>query len=638
MNRYWMHNRRQVRRTLFTPRPAPAIAAPQASETVATYLNRRLAQIGVKHVFTIPGDYIEEWVGTLDDPEQNAGLVRVHPNNEVSAVYSADGYSRCVSGTVGCVAFTYGVGVLNAVQAVAGAYVERVPMVVINGSPSIAQFNSERDQGVLYHHMLDGSHTDQRVMDEVTEIGVRIDNPAMAPDLIDAALRTCLTASRPVYIELAATVAGLPCRAVPDEPITAAPTPQSAASLQEATDAILGHMRLAKRLVLFGGVELARAGLQEKFLRLKALTEAPYVTSALGKSVVSEQTPGFAGVYMGQSAQPNTQALMRDADCVVALGVLDTDFNYLGVVTPDYVPGADTGLPGPTHIQARDGAVLVGRGLAYWGDVSLGALLDSLIDALEAEGPLAGAPFPALDGCPSEIPAPDTFGPEDGITWDSFKSNLAHSYLGTFDAEEQPVLVADSGFSFVSLINVPVPQDGFVAQLAWAAIGYGTGASYGVGLAQQVAQTGRQTVTVAGDAAFAETINALGTAAQLGLGGVYFVMDNRVYAVEQWLIDPDAFCPGAPPPEFKPLTAVPQGHIWDYVKLAEGFGGRGHYVETNAQLAAVLEKLRSSPTPINPVTGQPTFTLVAVRIPAKDLPDNTRWKMTCDDSATTEEE
>jgi len=34
--------------------------------------------------------------------------------------------------------------------------------------------------------------------------------------------------------------------------------------------------------------------------------------------------------------------------------------------------------------------------------------------------------------------------------------------------------------------------------------------------------------------------------------------------------------------------------------------------------------------PINPTTSQPTFTLVAVRIPAKDLPDTTRWKLNCD--------
>ena len=106
-----------------------------------------------------------------------------------------------------------------------------------------------------------------------------------------------------------------------------------------------------------------------------------------------------------------------------------------------------------------------------------------------------------------------------------------------------------------------------------------------------------------------------------------FVMDNRAYAVEQWLLNPNAFCPGAPPPKSEPLTDVPQGRIWDYVKIAEGFGGAGHLVTTNAELSVVLGRLQTRP--INPVTGKPTFTLVAVRIPAKDLPDVTRWKMSC---------
>jgi TPP-dependent 2-oxoacid decarboxylase len=135
----------------------------------------------------------------------------VHPNNEMCAAYAADGYGRVANGPIGCVAFTYGAGGINAAQAIAGAYVERSPVVVINGSPSVAQFHSTRDQGVLYHHMVRGEDTDLRIFSEITELAVQIDNPATAPALIDAALQTCLTASRPVYIELASQTARMAC-------------------------------------------------------------------------------------------------------------------------------------------------------------------------------------------------------------------------------------------------------------------------------------------------------------------------------------------------------------------------------------------------------------------------------------------
>ncbi|WGW02915.1 thiamine pyrophosphate-binding protein [Tropicibacter oceani] len=607
--------------------PKPEPSAKGATETVASYLNKRLAQIGVRHVFAIPGDYIAEYVNTLDDPALNAGLQRIHPNNEVSAVYSADGYARSVKGRVGCAAFTYGVGALNAVQAVGGAFVERVPLVLINGSPSQAQFNSERDQGVLYHHMLDGSHSDYRVLSEVTEMAVRIDNPASAPDQIDAALRCCITTSRPVYIEIANPLSLSPCRPVPDTPLVPEPLPVDAASLGHAADAVEAHMRRARRLVFMAGSEIARAGAEDAFATLCQLADAPYVTSGLGKSVLDETREDlrFSGCYIGRSSQQNVQDLAETADCFVALGVQDTDFNYLGVVTPDYVPSDDP-LPGPTHVQARNGAVLVGRGLAYWGNVAMVDLIDELIRRLRAK-PLRGSPFPGLQGTPWDIPPVSKFPPEDGLTYDSFKSLLVHEYLERCTAEDYPVIVADSGFSFVALTNVKAVQRGYVAQLAWAAIGYGTGATTGVALSQSLQDRPRRVITMAGDAAFAETVNAIGLGAQLGQDNVFFVMDNRVYAVEQWLINPDAFCPGAPPPEFEPLTAIPQGHIWDYVKIAEGFGGVGYAVSTNAELSAVLKGLDTRP--INKVTGKPTFTLVAVRIPEKDLPDTTRWKMTC---------
>src|SRR5664279_4637913 len=100
-------------------RTQPQAVPLAGSATVATYLNARLRQIGVTHVFCIPGDYVAEYCETLDDPTENSGLVRIHPNNEMCATYAADGYGRAANGTVGCVAFTYGAGGLNAAQAVA---------------------------------------------------------------------------------------------------------------------------------------------------------------------------------------------------------------------------------------------------------------------------------------------------------------------------------------------------------------------------------------------------------------------------------------------------------------------------------------------------------------------------------------
>lgn len=668
----------------------PPTAAPATGETVASYLNQRLAQIGVRYVMAIPGDYISEWVETLDSPA-NAGLVRVHPNNEMCATYAADGFGRAGGGkTVGCVATTYGVGALNAVQAVAGAWVEQVPLVLINGTPSVAQFRSQRDQGVLWHHLFDGSLTDLRVFEQITRMAVRIDNPALAPDLIDAALTACITDSRPVYIEIANTMEGHAVVPVASRPaLKKQPVPQNSASLDEAMAAMLPLLVNAQRLVVLGGVELARFGVQDSFSQLLKVLKAPYLSSLLGKSVLSEYSaPFFSGTYNGRNSQPNVQALVNAADVILSLGVQETDFNFAGVVSVDNNPAQPLGLPMEGTIEVRMGAARInaaltpqGQGELYWGDIALDALVARLqqlvaepdgpaMQALvarfaalkpvqdtlrQAGGQLPQAPFPALQGPVWDIPPPSQYGAQDQVTWDSFKSLLHHDYLASFGNDEQqdaPVVLADTGLTFYNLNNIKVPQNGFIAQLAWGAIGYSPAASYGVKLAQDALGSRRRVISISGDGAFSQSSNAIGTIAALGQDNVIFVMANGVFAIEQFLVDASAFGSGdngAAPTPFAPFTRVPETSLWNWTSLAEGFGGVGCEVTTNAELAAVLQVLKAgSPPPAQPSgpcsssTGpaccdfapdaapQPrrsTFTLVAVRNVCNDLPSNTRWKL-----------
>lgn len=658
---------------------APAAAPGEDVDTVATYLNKRLAEIGVRHVMAIPGDYISEWVETLDGPD-NAGLVRVHPNNEMCATYAADGCGRAVPGSVGCVATTYGVGALNAVQAVAGAFVENVPMVLINGSPSAAQFNSQRDQGVLWHHMFDGAYTDLRVLREVTRMAVRIDNPAYAADLIDAALTACITDSKPVYIEIANQMEAYKLSNVGSRPpLLKSPVPQTPISLGEAVAATLPLLLQAKNLVVLGGVELARFGLQDAFANLLRTLKAPYLSSLLGKSVLSEyDAPYFAGTYNGKNSQQNVQDLVRSADLILSLGVQETDFNFSGLARTDYNPDLPPPLPMSAAIEVRMGAARLNGGVAgglYWGDVALGSFISTLNEAisrpsgsvmavlvqnypslapvqqalLNADGKLPAAPFPAIVGPVWDIPLPSAFASDAQITWDSFKSLLHHDYLDTFGNDENgdaPVVLADTGLTFYNLNNIKSPQNGYIAQLAWGAIGYSPAASCGVKLALQAAGSKRRVVSVSGDGAFAESCNAIGTLAELGLDNVVFVMANGVFAIEQFLINANAFAPGSAN-KFAALCRVPQTALWDWTALARGFGGVGYEVSTNAELTAVLEKIKAGsppgPQPHGPgISGgsggctfgggaplapHSTFTLVAVRNVCRDLPSNTRWKL-----------
>lgn len=95
---------------------------------IAEYLFTRLHQLGLRSVHGVPGDYNL----TLLDYVEPSGLHWVGNCNELNAGYAADGYAR-IKG-IGAIITTFGVGELSAINAIAGAYCERVPLVRLSSS------------------------------------------------------------------------------------------------------------------------------------------------------------------------------------------------------------------------------------------------------------------------------------------------------------------------------------------------------------------------------------------------------------------------------------------------------------------------------------------------------------------------
>ena len=62
----------------------------QADVSVADYLLVRLKQLGVDHLFAVPGDFVLGFLnGVLDSEVEYVGTC-----NELNAAYAADGYAR----------------------------------------------------------------------------------------------------------------------------------------------------------------------------------------------------------------------------------------------------------------------------------------------------------------------------------------------------------------------------------------------------------------------------------------------------------------------------------------------------------------------------------------------------------------
>src|SRR5271170_5964078 len=111
--------------------------------------------------------------------------------HEPSVGFAADGYARVHGLGLACV--TYCVGGLNMVNAIACAYAEKSPVIVVSGAPS----PGDRKHDPLLHHKVRTFDTQKRIYDEVTCASAVLVDPQAA--VAEAAERIS-QATQPVII------------------------------------------------------------------------------------------------------------------------------------------------------------------------------------------------------------------------------------------------------------------------------------------------------------------------------------------------------------------------------------------------------------------------------------------------------
>jgi indolepyruvate decarboxylase len=118
-------------------------SAERRTMTVGEFLLRRLQEAGIGHLFGVPGDFNLELLQQLED----TGSMRwIGTCNELNASYAADGYAR-LNG-MGALTVTNAVGAMSAINGIAGAYAEHVPVILIAGSIPLRSI----ERGLGMHH------------------------------------------------------------------------------------------------------------------------------------------------------------------------------------------------------------------------------------------------------------------------------------------------------------------------------------------------------------------------------------------------------------------------------------------------------------------------------------------------------
>jgi len=558
------------------------------SFTVADYLLTRLKQLNVTEVFQIPGDYVKHFTQALEDFD---GVTAIGCINELDAGYAADAYGRTRG--LAAVSLQYGVSTFIALNGVAGSYVERSPVVVISATPGADARRITKMYDVLYHHSTGNMAADQEVYKQVTVAAETLSTSAGAAEKIDNLLIAAITYKRPVFIECYKEVWGEPCLPPPDKVLEPMKFTSDPLALVNAVDQAWSQISVAKKPLIFAGVEVLRHGLSGLLQDLIDASGFLYTTTSLGKTVLDECGDKFIGTYSDAASIESVRNIVEQSDCILTLGTIITD-DYLWFVENKY---ANMVLATTEQIRA---------GYFIYKDVTMEDFMDALLTKFKKVNtyplnvtapPQPKYPEPWLSNSDPYFDAsPQT------ITYNRF---FQHSmqFLQTNNLLDQIVMTFGiSSAMYVATNAYGLSQNSFLASAAWQIIGYETGAASGAQLG-----SGKRAWTIAGDGGFMMVCQSLSTLARNNINAVIFVMSNAVYAIEQVYVDIDSFKPG-PEHKFDTFDILPK---WDYLALAQAFGAAGFRVTTVDELNAALPQIWA-------LTNQPA--LVEVVIPEKDLP------------------
>ena len=237
---------------------------------VADYVLAFVAGQGVSTVFMVPGGgamYLVDAAGTTP------GLTVVPNHHEQASAIAAEAYAR-INGHLGVALVTTGPGATNAITAVAGAWIESVPMLVLSGQVKRADLKG--DTGVRQRGPQEVDIVS--MVTPVTKYAVTVMDAADIRYHLEHAVSLATTGRRgPVWLDIPLDVQA--SMIDPDDLRPYAPEMTQAPSLTAEIDRIVDLINAAERPLILAGHGIRLAGAAAAFGALYERLRIPVVTT-----------------------------------------------------------------------------------------------------------------------------------------------------------------------------------------------------------------------------------------------------------------------------------------------------------------------------------------------------------------------
>ena len=445
---------------------------------VADNIVKILEEEGIENVFGIPGEQIMPLYKSLSTSNINHILTR----HEQAAAHAADGYYRS-SGKIGVCIATASPGALNFTMALATAFKDNVPILVLTGDNELKYRGSDHFQSTPQVDMFK----------HITRASYNPLNGTEAMYVLRAAIYELKTMPKgPIHINLSKDVLLQEkfddfdlCYLCEDDM-------SNIGRAQELIDSA------KKPLLILGAGAISQ---KENIEMLAKMYQIPITTTFHGKGIISELDDINLGL-VGIRSTPRAKYAIENADCIIALGIKASERTLPEI--PDNLIHVNLNkdvLVGdyPIHGKVEDFLSEINFKKVDWLDEILEINNDIELDGLD-----------------------DDLKPQSAIKriLNRFADNIIASDAG-------------SHTTWTTLLKKSKRPGQLLFSGAMAPMGYGLPAAIGASVA-----TDERVVVINGDGDFQMNLQELATLKSNNLDVIVFILNNSEFGIiRQWQED-----------------------------------------------------------------------------------------------------
>ena len=529
-------------------------------DRVADVVARTLRNHGVTEAFGMPGGEVV----TLIDGLVTAGIHFHLARHETAAAIMAAGAS-VISGRPQLLVTTVGPGLANAVNGIADAAQEHVPLIVISGivdRPTRARYT---------HQVIDHA----QMLRPLVKASFEIEPESAASTIARALAIACTHPMGPVHLDLSPASAAM---ASGKQKAIAPPTvlhPRISAS-DPAIDALQDRIHRAERPIIIAGFEAARSGVETELSALAEKIGAPVITTYKAKGLISEDHPlALGGAGLSPRADAMLLPLINDADLVLAIGYdpIEMRLGWLDFVNDTEKLVEITSTPAD-HAMHHPATRIIADIRSYLG---------ALNETLSTRNTWANAEPQRLRAeLASAFATPDAWGPHAIV--DVLQAQAGADAIVTVDSGAHRILLSQKWIAKRPLTLLQSAGFCTMAAALPLAIGVATVAP------------GKRVFAVMGDGGLEMGIGELATLRDLGLPiTIVLFQDESLALIALKQASAQLASEG-----------VKLGKT-DFAAVAQGFGGNGINVETRHELRDALAA----------TTARDGFSLICCRFDAR---------------------